>query len=120
MENHYLQEMMESKMKDINLAPYDNLECIGSDSPVANSVHNTGVRPLVANKQSNETGGLNYIGFSIEDKINDLQVTYKRTNVKYTNGEVNQPLNSPLNIHLYAEVRKQITIKGGNYQINYV
>ena len=116
----YKAQLLSMTFGNINLAPYDNLECIGSDSPVANSVHKTGVRPLVANKQSNETGGLNYIGFSIEDKINDLQVTYKRTNVKYTNGEANQPLNAPLNIHLYAEVRKQITISGGNYQINYV
>ena len=105
---------------NVNLAPYDNLECIGSDSPVANSVHITGVRPTVNNKQANEVGQSNYIGFSIEDKVQDLQISYKRTNVKYTNGTVNQPLNAPLNLHIFGEVRKQISISGENYQINYI
>ncbi len=104
---------------NVNLAPYDNLECVGSDSPVANSEHKTGVRPLVANKQAHEVGQSNYIGFSIEDMVQDLQITYKRTNVKYTNGTANQPLNAPLNLHIFAEVRKQISINGENYQINY-
>ena len=104
----------------VNVAPYDNLECVGSDSPVANSVHKTGVRPVVANKQAAETGQSNYIGFSLEDKVQDLQITYKRTNVKYTNGTVNQPLNAGLVLHFFAEARKQITIKGDNYVLNYV
>ena len=104
---------------NVNIAPYDNLECVGSDSPIANSVHLSGIRPPVANKQAHEVGQSNYIGFSIEDMVEDLQIVYKRTNVKYTNGTVNQPLNAPLNLHIFAEVRKQITINGENYQVNY-
>ncbi len=111
--------LMAMTFGNVNVAPYDNLECIGSDSPVANSVHITGVRPTVNNKQANEVGQSNYFGFSIEDMVQDLQITYKRTCVKYTNGTVNQPVNSPLDLHIFAEVRKQISISGENYQINY-
>jgi len=103
----------------VNVAPYDNLECVGSDSPIANSVHKTGVRPIVANKQANETGQLNYIGFSIEDRVQDLQIAYKRTNVKYTNGTVDQKLNAPLNLHIFAEVRKQLVVSGEKYEVTY-
>ena len=103
----------------VNVAPYDNLECVGSDSPIANSVHKTGVRPGVANKQAAETGQLNYIGFSIEDRVQDLQIAYKRTNLKYNNGTLNQKLNAPLNLHIFAEVRKQLVISGEKYEVTY-
>jgi len=116
----YKQYLLSMTYGNVNMAPYDNMECVGSDSPVANSVHKTGVRGLVTNKQASEVGQSNYIGFSIEDKVQDLQVTYKRTNVKYTNGTANQPLNAGLNLHVFAEVRKQITISGDNYQVNYI
>ena len=112
-------KLMASTFGNVNVAPYDNLECVGSDSPVANSVHKQGVRDLVANKQNAKVGQSNYIGFAINDLVQDLQITYSRTNVKYTNGTANQPLNAGLRLHLYAEVRKQLVINGENYQVLY-
>lgn len=115
----YKAKLMASTFGNVNVAPYDNLECVGSDSPIANSAHKQGVRELEANKQNSRVGQSNYIGFAVNDLIQDLQITYSRTNVKYNTDPANQPLNAGLRLHMFAEVRKQLVINGENYQVLY-
>ena len=105
---------------DVNIAPYQNLESVGLDQLKNNSVHKAGVQGLSSNKQNQEVGQANFIGFSIEDVVNDLQFEYRRTNVHDDHSAAVQKSNEALDIHIYAEVRKQIQISGDNYQINYI
>lgn len=102
----------------VNVAPYTNLESVGTDDINGNSVHRGGTLGIVANKQDERTGSANWIGFSIEDRIRDLNFTYKRTKIK--DGRAVQKNNEALDIHIYCEVQKQLIKSGSDYEIKYV
>lgn len=67
-------------------------------------------------------GSLDYFGMSINEKVEDLQLTYTRTNVAddtVTNQYENQ-VNEQLELTLFAEVPKVAQLKGGVVMTSYV
>ena len=114
----YKTKLLAMTYNTVNLEPYSNLEAVGIDDPNNNSVHDIGTSGIVANKQNPKVGSANWIGFSIEDRIRDLNFTYKRTNVK--DGNTPQKNNEALDIHIYCEVQKQFMKSGMDYEIRYV
>lgn len=114
----YKAKLLAMTYNQVNLAPYTNLEAVGTDDPNGNSVHRGGTFGIVGNKQDQRTGSANWIGFSIEDRIRDLNFTYKRTKVKDT--RTVQKNNEALDIHIYCEVQKTFSKSGMDYEIKYV
>ena len=114
----YKAKLLAMTYNQVNLAPYTNLEAVGADDPNGNSVHRGGTFGIVGNKQDQRTGSANWIGFSIEDRIRDLNFTYKRTKVKDT--RTVQKNNEALDIHIYCEVQKTFSKSGMDYEIKYV
>ena len=103
---------------DVNLAPFQNLTAVGLDQKNVNSVHKEGVEPLSGNNHNDQVGQADFIGFTVSERINDLQINYERTLVKDT--ETIQKYNLGLDVHVYCEVSKSlIPVKGGEYIVKY-
>lgn len=68
-------------------------------------------------------GSLDYFGMSINEKVEDLQLTYTRTNVAdsgiVTDQKLNQ-VNEQLELTLFAEVPKVAQLKGGVVLTSYL
>jgi len=111
-------KLLSMAYNQVNIPPYANLESVGTDDINGTSVHQGGTLGIVGNKQDQRTGTANWIGFSLEDRIKDLNFTYKRTKVKDTRGV--QKNNEGLDIHIYCEVQKQMVKSGMEYEIKYV
>lgn len=111
-------KLLSMAYNQVNIPPYANLESVGTDDINGNSVHQGGTLGIVGNKQDQRTGTANWIGFSLEDRIKDLNFTYKRTKVKDTRGV--QKNNEGLDIHIYCEVQKTFNKSGMDYEIKYV
>ena len=63
-------------------------------------------------------GQSDYIGFSLEERVRQLNFTFSRVNRKDTNGI--QRNNLGLDMHVYAEVRKGLNFGNGGYNVSYV
>ena len=114
----YKAKLLSMAYNQVNIPPYGNLESVGTDDINGTSVHQGGTMGIVANKQDERTGTANWIGFSLEDRIKDLNFTYKRTKVK--DGRAVEKNNAALDVHIYCEVQKQFTKSGMDYEIKYV
>ncbi len=102
----------------INIAPFQDKTSVGLDNKNDNSVHKEGCEPPQNNDQALTVGNASYAGWTIADRVNDLQISYERTNVKDT--LTPQKYNEALDIHIYVEVSKSfIPMKGGEYMIKY-
>ena len=69
------------------------------------------------------TGRLDYFGVVINDDIQDLQFSYDRTNLATTNNTAAKQqvkANVGIDIHLYAEVAKTLTMGANGYNVAYV
>ena len=67
---------------------------------------------------SERVGALDYVGLSIADHVQNLELNYERTCVADTQSHL--PQNSSLEIRFFAEVRKQMTASNGNVMVSYV
>lgn len=69
------------------------------------------------------TGRLDYFGVVINDDIQDLQFSYDRTNLATDNDDSDKQqvkTNAGLDIHLYAEVAKTLSMGANGYNVQYV
>ena len=69
------------------------------------------------------TGRLDYFGVVINDDIQDLQFSYDRTNLATDNDTAAKQqvkANVGIDIHLYAEVAKTLTMGANGYNVQYV
>lgn len=102
----------------INIAPFQDKTSVGKDNKNDASVHKEGCEPPQATDQALTVGTLSYAGWTIADRINDLQISYERSNVK--DSIAVQKYNEALDIHLFCEVSKSfIPLKGGQYVVKY-
>ena len=76
------------------------------------------MRTKVGNKVNPKVGQCGYIGFSIVDQVQDLQLDYERTNVNDT--DVRNRYNNPLILHVYGEVRKMMKIDRSGFRVSYM
>ena len=70
-----------------------------------------------------KTGRLDYFGIVVNDEINDLQFSYDRTHLATANdnaGKQQVKTNAAIDIHLYAEVAKTLTMSPNGYNVAYV
>jgi len=118
LEKNAISGMLADTFGSINIAPFQDKTAVGLDDKHTASAHQEGVEAKSTTNQNTNTGQAAYIGFSLQDRINDLQIEYQRTNVKDT--LTPQKYNEGLEIHLYAECSKSfVPVKGGDYLIKY-
>ena len=70
-----------------------------------------------------KTGRLDYFGIVVNDEINDLQFSYDRTNLATANNTAAKQqvkTNAAIDIHLYGEVAKTLTMSPNGYNVAYV
>ena len=102
----------------MNLPPYGSVECVGSDAPSGNSVNTQGVSTLEANKQSSLVGNTSFFGMGLNAKVSDLTIDYKRTSLN--NALPDDKSADAMEVHVYAEVRKSLSLRNGGYNIAYL
>jgi hypothetical protein len=115
----FRQMLLQETWGDIVICPFGALTNIGLDV-VANASNVAGMPATDSTfAKSKFIGQSDYIGFQVEDYVKQLQFNYKRT-VPFDNSA--QLLNRcGMDVHIYAEVRKQLTFTGnGDYDISYV
>lgn len=104
-----------------NTIPFGNVECVGADEPKDNSANLIGQDTRAANKQGDRVGTMDFVGLHIESRVNQLELLYERSTPKNNDG--NRPtdqLAEALDVHFFAEVRKQLVFQNGRYMIAYV
>ena len=70
-----------------------------------------------------KVGRLDYFGIVINEDVQDLQISYDRTTIVTANTSTFQQqikANAALDIHLYAEVAKTLTMSPNGYRVAYV
>ncbi len=72
----------------------------------------------VDGKQANRIGASDYYGFSVEDRVNQLSLTFQR-DCTTTNVATYNWTNNGITMFVFGEVRKSIVIKGGSYECVY-
>ena len=102
----------------VNIVPFSNVGSVGLDDFDAAMQNDSGVPVAVGTKQSPTVGQSDYIGFSLEEKVRQLNFTYSRVNRKDTN--TIQKNNLGLNVHVYGEVRKGLNFASSGYNVSYV
>ena len=78
----------------------------------------------------NKTGRLDYFGLVVNETVQDLQISYDRTHLASANGNsgttaekavaIKVKANVGLDIHLYGEVAKVLSISPNGYNVAYV
>ena len=102
------------------MAQGDDRTSIGIQNDIDNAAATRyqGMRTKVGNKVNPKVGQCGYIGFSIVDQVQDLQLDYERTNVNDT--DVRNRYNNPLILHVYGEVRKMMKIDRSGFRVSYM
>ena len=104
-----------------NQVPFGHIESVGADEikdPAANKI---GVPSLRGTKQGDRVGTMDFVGCLIESRVNRLEIVYERATPK--NNDAQLPIDQlglGLNLHFFAEVRKQLVVENGRYMIAYV
>lgn len=65
---------------------------------------------------ANKEGQLGYVGFSVEDKVQNLQMEFKRTSV-YDTTAVHKT-GEALRVHCFGECRKLLSVSNGQYEVS--
>ena len=118
----FRQMLLQETWGEVCVPPFGALTEVGLDvdSTLPQNVNGVSLTPGNggARRKNALIGQYDYIGFQVEDQVKQLQVNYKRTCVLDTAASLDNSV--ALDVHLYAEVRKQLVFSGGNYQISYV
>lgn len=102
--------------------PFGALTQVGSDINATQARNCNGVPSREGASGSKRVGLVvsqyDYIGFQIEDYVKQLQINYKRTCLKDSDASLDNSV--AMDVHIYAEVRKQLSFSGDSYVISYV
>jgi len=108
--------------------PFGNVSQCGSDNDASVMLNVNGVLEGFGSTPSNfqqsmQVGQYAYIGFSVEDRVKQLQFTYSRSVVVENGAGDNSQLKrsqNALDIHLYGEISKSLKISNAGYEISYM
>lgn len=116
---------------EINSYPYSALQSVGLDSREDTGALNgpAGLPPTVPSlliktqlaqaKQAQIIGQQSYLGFNVRERCDNLQLQYRRLGRKQATG--GPGTGDALNLTLYAEVSKQLVVRGmGDWRVSYV
>jgi len=108
-----------------DILPYGNQSGTGANFGRTQDIVGSAIYgvPTVSGSDANprlsqKVGAQDYVGLSIADHVQNLELVYERTTVVDT--QTPAPQNSALEIRLFAEVRKQMSVSNGNVMVSYV
>ena len=116
---------------EINSYPYSAIESVGLDNGAGTTAAANapaGVPPTVPSilvagetaKQSQLIGQQSYLGYRLEERCDNLQLNYQRTG-QFQVAAAAPGTDIALNLTLYAEVSKQLTVRGmGDWSVSYM
>jgi len=114
----YKLQLLNDSWGNMCIPPFGASAGVGLDPPQA-SVNISGVPPLdETTKQSHRVGASDYYGFSVEDRVNQLSLTFQRECTTTNVADYNWT-NNGISMFVFGEVRKSIVIKGGSYECVY-
>ena len=121
----------------LDMCPFQNQQSVGLDTVYNNYAATpvgpenvTGITETVPSVKSTAPGAGQpqhgpwisnsaWIGVPIQDRVTDLQLDFGRT-CTYSDGTVSSAGNFlPINLHVFAEVSKAMTVSGGSYRVFY-
>lgn len=118
----FKQMLLAETWGDISYMPFGALTSVGLDQPGVQNANLNGVAPRSGtdnNERKNvQIGSFDYIGFQVEDVVKQLQFNYKRTIVK--DAEASLKNSMAMDVHLYGEVKKQLSFSNGSYSVSYL
>ena len=105
-----------------NMVTYGNVEGVGVDGR-ADSTNTIGVPGLAGSKQGEDVGTQDFVGIRFDRRVNQLEIDYKRSTPEENETHASNPVSrigQGLDVHIYAEVRKQMSLVNGRYIVSYV
>tara|TARA_R110000824_G_scaffold6730_6_gene31072 strand:+ start:2137 stop:3516 length:1380 start_codon:yes stop_codon:yes gene_type:complete len=116
----------------LNMCPFQNQQSVGRDTAYANSalnvvginqtqppVRSTAAGAAAAVQQGYWISNSAWIGLPVQDRVTDMQIDLERTGT-FSEGTQSSAGNfQALNLHVFGEVAKGMTVSGGNYRIFY-
>lgn len=109
----------------MTIPPFGALQSVGAEDAKVVCQNQNGLKQSfrdgdAVNERTSETQGqYSYIGFQIEDRVKQLQFSYSRSvavdtspSLKYTQ--------LALDVHIYAETRKQLVLGKNGYEVSYI
>ena len=113
----YKLQLLHDAWGNVCIPPFGAAAGVGL-APPAGATNGSGTPPTEAGKQSNRIGASDYYGFSVEDRVNQLSLTFERSCTTTDVATYNWTNNS-ITMFVFGEVRKSIVIKGGSYECVY-
>ena len=103
---------------DLNVCPFANVPAQGNNcqNSVVNGKGSFSER-AGGTDEDDRIGQSDYIAVDVSDRVSQLQFDFSRT---VLNDTANAFEDAALDVNMYAEVQKQIIVKGSGYEINYV
>ena len=102
---------------DVNVLPFSNKQMVGTTFSDDATTNTDGAPVVENNKTNNRVGQQDYLGFQIDSRVNQLAVTYKRDSFRDSGTEKRSQL--AVDVHIYAEVLKNINYSGNSYNVQY-
>jgi len=97
-------------------------ECV--TTPGSNDLNVNNSSNIASELTNDLIGNMDYTGIVIGEKVNELQLSYTRTgqfNTAVAPADQNtQSLNESIELNIYGEVEKSLTVKGDRYNVSYV
>ena len=114
----YKLQLLHDAWGNVCIPPFGAAAGVGL-APPAGATNGSGTPPTdVAGKQSNRIGASDYYGFSVEDRVNQLSLTFERS-CTTTDVATYNWTNNGITMFVFGEVRKSIVIKGNSYECVY-
>ena len=116
----------------LNMCPFQNCQSVGRDTAYAPSPLNVvGINETSPNVRS-ATAGVGtgpqqgfwisnsaWVGIPVQDRVTDMQIDLERTGTFSEGTQSSRGNYLALNVHVFAEISKQMTVSGGSYRIAY-
>lgn len=115
------QMLLHQTWGECNIPPFGAAENIGLDNGASVNFEGCLLRETVnaqANSQSNRVGQYDFVGFTINNRINSLRIEHKRHILQ--DAFAIQRNNLGLDVHFYCEVRRGLTIGASDYNVKYL
>lgn len=117
--NGLRQMLLWSAWGNMTIVPHGAEYGVGNESVLdATPANTSGVPVLDSNKLSKRVGQASYYGFSVEDRCNQLQLSFFKN--AYKDAQTGDPQNKAFDLHIYGECRKQLIISAGKYNVSYM
>lgn len=118
----FKQMLLSETWGDVSYTPFGSMTSVGLDQAGVQNANMNGVAPHSgtdgAERKNVNIGAFDYIGFQVEDVVKQLQFNYKRTIVKDAEASLKNSMS--MDVHLYGEVKKQISFSNGSYSVSYL